>query len=78
VEYRYRNSEGVWEDRSEEPWFLWFVVEGEQRPPWSVWPEAVQEWTTPSTPASEEQTLWVVAADRRGGMGWWTQAIRVR
>jgi hypothetical protein len=76
--YQYRTSSGVWEDRTEEPWFLWYVEEGELQTPWSVWPEPVQEWTTPSTPSSEDQTLWVVAADRRGGMAWWIQPVRVR
>ncbi len=76
--YRYRNSDGVWEDRTEEPWVLWYVEEGALRTPWSVWPVTVQEWTTPPTPSSPDQTLRVVVADRRGGMAWWIQAVHLR
>ncbi|MBN1335244.1 MAG: hypothetical protein JXB39_04740 [Deltaproteobacteria bacterium] len=76
--YRYLNQDGVWEDRTEEPWFLWYVEEGDLTTPWSLWPHPVQEWTPPATPSFDHQTLWVVVADRRGGMGWWTQPVHIR
>jgi hypothetical protein len=76
--YVYLDSSGTWEDRVEEPYFTFYVEEGELDQEIALHPKTWVEWTTPARPANEVQHLWIVARDRRGGMGWWTQELTIR
>jgi hypothetical protein len=74
--YRYLTLDGTWEDREEEPYFSIFVQEGELDAANTLFPYSSFTWTTPEVPTTAEQTLWIVVQDRRGGMNWWSQAVR--
>jgi hypothetical protein len=76
--YRYLTEAGDWEDRVEEPYFSIFVEDGELDASNTLYPWSDFAWTTPAAPDATEQRLWIVVQDRRGGMGWWTQPIRLR
>lgn len=69
-EYSYRNSDGVDEDRVEEPYINLYATEGDFDQPWKLYPNLNFEYTAPENPASESGTLWIVVRDRRGGMSW--------
>lgn len=68
--YTYRNTDGVDEQREEEPYFTWYLQEGRFDQATTTWPYTEVLWTAPSEPAIADQSLWVVVRDRRGGMGW--------
>lgn len=76
--YTYRNSEGQDEARVEEPYVTWYVEEGDFDQSYSVWPDLQVDWWSPAAPELEESTIWVVVRDRRGGMGWYAQPVRIR
>ncbi len=76
--YKYRNGDGEVEDREEEPYFSWYSQEGSFSQTNSLWDVVTVEYTTPELPVHLEQSLWVVARDRRGGMGWAELPIRIR
>jgi len=77
-DYRYLDSEGRWEDRTEEPYFSIFVQEGSLDASNTLYPWSDFTWTAPRRPEATEQTIWILVQDRRGGMAWWTQPIYVR
>jgi hypothetical protein len=76
--YAYLDSEGTWEERDEQPYFTFYFQGGDVDQDVALWPDTAVEWTAPVSPDASEQNLWVVARDRRGGMGWWSQAVRIR
>lgn len=74
--YTYRNKSGEDEEREEEPYLSWYLVEGTFDQANSLYPHLSVNYTAPSEPAAESGDLWVVIRDRRGGMGWYHQPIR--
>lgn len=77
-EYQYKTSNGIWETRTEEPYFSWYRQEGDFNGSTSLYPYSGVEWTAPEKPTFDEQFIWVIVQDRRGGMGWWTQKVLVK
>ena len=76
--YTYRTEAGVDEERVEEPYFLWYAQEGSFDQTATLYPTVEVAYTTPAETERAEQSLWVVARDRRGGMGWAEVPIRLR
>lgn len=76
-DYAYLNSSGEWEDRTEEPYFQYYLEEGEFSQEYALYPYSGTTWHVPEIPTRDELTVWVVVQDRRGGMGWWTQRFLV-
>lgn len=68
--YTFRTSAGIDESREEEPYFSWYLQEGEFSQSSTLWPYASTVWLAPDEPTLSEQTVWGVVRDRRGGMGW--------
>lgn len=77
-DYLYLDSSGTWDKRTEEPYYTLYVTGGEPDQAYAVHPYADMEWTTPDGDTTTEHTLWVLVQDRRGGMDWWTQEVRIR
>jgi len=76
--YEYLNQQGQVEERVEEPYFSFYVEEGALDASYSIHPYGEVEWTAPTPAEKTDQMLWVVMQDRRGGMNWWSQQLRVR
>jgi hypothetical protein len=76
-EYTYVNSEGVLEDRVEEPYFSFFATYGTFDQAIALHPTVDFEFTAPVDPEVAEGSLWVVVRDRRGGMDWQELKLRV-
>lgn len=74
--YTYRTQDGEDEEREEEPYLSWYLVEGTFDQPNSLYPYLSVNYTAPEEPAADEGSLWVAIRDRRGGMGWIHQPIR--
>lgn len=68
--YTFRNASGEDETRTEEPYFSWYLQEGEFDQPNTLWPYAKVVYFAPEEPELTTQSLWVVVRDRRGGMAW--------
>lgn len=80
-DYVYVNSEGVSEDRSEEPYLTWYASNGAWNGnltvPLNGFDAPLEaKWRAPDEPG--EGTWYVVARDRRGGQAWLTQSYRVQ
>ncbi|RME27497.1 MAG: hypothetical protein D6798_04415 [Deltaproteobacteria bacterium] len=75
--YTYRTSEGVDEERTEEPFVTWYVEAGRFDQPYSLYPNLPVTWTAPLSAEEvyvgdgsvESWRLIAVIRDRRGGMG---------
>lgn len=76
-DYVYVNETGVAEDRTEEPYFSWYLQEGSFDQSNTLWPYTAIEYTVASDAAMTEQSLWVVVRDRRGGMAWIEQKLAI-
>ena len=76
-EYRFINKDGAEETRTEEPYFSWYLQHGAFDQSNTLWPYTEIEYTPEKDEAAAEQSLWVVVRDRRGGMTWAEQRIRV-
>ncbi len=74
--YEFRNSEGIVEERIEEPYASWFSSGGEVVEPITLWPYMESTWLSPDEEGAEG-TWYVVVRDRRGGMSWWIQDWQV-
>lgn len=68
--YTFRTSDDSDESREEEPYFSWYLQEGEFSQSSTLYPYAETVWLAPEAPTLRDQTLWGVVRDRRGGMGW--------
>ena len=77
-DYQFLTAEDEWEERTEEPYFSVFIQEGTLDTVNTLYPHSDFDWTAPSDPELEDQTIWIVVQDRRGGMNWWTQQISFR
>lgn len=73
--YKYLSSAGEAESRTEEPYFVFYMEQGEMDPNYSIFPESTVQWAAPATPAEGTTWVWTVVQDRRGGMGWWAQEL---
>jgi hypothetical protein len=73
--YTYRNSDDKDEERIEEPYFSWYLQQGEFDQESVLWPHTSVLWTAPSSPDATEESLWVVVRDRRGGMAWGSLSV---
>jgi hypothetical protein len=76
--YTYRNESGVDEQRTEQPYFSWYSQEGGFDQTNTLWDTTSVKYTTASSPTLPDQSIWVVARDRRGGMGWAELPIHLR
>jgi hypothetical protein len=76
--YSYTNSDGATEQRVEEPYFTFAAEGGSLQSSSALYPYSDFDWTAPSTANGEEIRIWIVVRDRRGGMGWWTQRIKLQ
>lgn len=74
-DYRFTTSEGVEEERVEEPYFTWYVEAGDVDQAFSLYPFSDIEWTAPNE--AFEGIIAVVVRDRRGGMGWASFRVQV-
>jgi len=77
-DYTYVTQDGVSETRTEEPYFTWYLQEGSFDETDTLYPYVEVQYTTPASPTLEEQSVWVVVRDRRGGMAWTELPIRLR
>jgi hypothetical protein len=68
--YTYVDTSGASETRTEEPYFAWYLQEGTFDQEDTLYPYVSVAYTAPADPELDTQSLWVVARDRRGGMGW--------
>ncbi len=69
--YSFVNSEGVTEERTEEPYLAWFATGGDLLESVTLVPYVEASWVAPA--AGETGTVWAVLRDRRGGMSWIAQ-----
>jgi len=74
--YTFRNSDGVDEERVEEPYINLYATEGSFDQFWKLYPHLNFTYTAPAEPQASEGQLWVVVRDRRGGMGWYELNLR--
>ncbi len=70
--YTYLNSDGVEEERTEEPYATFSTTSGEVFGSITLWPYMQAGFVAPLEEGTEGQWI-VVLRDRRGGMGWWVQ-----
>lgn len=77
-DYTYVRSDGTPETRTEEPYFTWYLQEGTFDQENTLYPYVEVQYTTPVEPTTEEQSVWVVVRDRRGGMAWAELPLRIR
>jgi len=78
--YRYLNSDGAWEDRTEEPFVTLYASDGDMAEQYGLYadsPLLEGRWTAPSG-FRESGTLYAAVRDRRGGMAWAVQPYTVR
>ncbi|MEL6345004.1 MAG: hypothetical protein AAFV53_17935 [Myxococcota bacterium] len=73
--YQFTTSEGVVEDRVEEPYFSFYVEAGSVDQAFSLYPFNSIEWTAPDDPF--EGLVVVTVRDRRGGMTWTSFRVQV-
>jgi len=71
----YLNSDGVEENRVEEPYFNFYATEGYFDSPYSLPSHSSVTWNSPVEPSGQTIRIWVVVRDRRGGMGWFEQVM---
>jgi hypothetical protein len=74
--YTYVREDGTVETRDEIPWIAFYATDGRFNQTESLYPELGRTWTAPETAGTH--TVWFVARDRRGGMGWATLRVEVR
>ena len=68
--YTFVNSDGVSEDRIEQPYVSFYASGGEFFQEISLYPYLEARWTAPVDPETSEHNIWLVLRDRRGGMTW--------
>jgi hypothetical protein len=73
--YTYVDSQGVCEERIEEPYFNWYIEGGSVDMPFSLYPFSSIEWTAPEE--AFDGMVVATARDRRGGMAWVRLAVTV-
>lgn len=76
-DYDYVNTDGAAEVRTEEPYFSWYLQEGAFDQANTLWPYTTVSYTAAADGALTDQSIYAVVRDRRGGMAWVEQKIRV-
>lgn len=76
--YTYVSSDGESEERTEEPYFSWYLQKGSFDQTNTLYPFTSVNYTTPADGSADDLGLWVVVRDRRGGMSWSQMTVRVR
>jgi hypothetical protein len=74
--YTFLNSDGVEEQREEEPYVLWYADGGTVDEPATLHPFLQSTWTAPDEPGTH--TIHAVMRDRRGGQDWRSLQVVVR
>jgi hypothetical protein len=67
--YTYINSDGIAEERVEEPYVSWYTTDGEMLETFTLYPYLEAGWVSPKQ-SGTAGTWWAVVRDRRGGMAW--------
>ncbi|MEZ4316553.1 MAG: hypothetical protein R3F61_03585 [Myxococcota bacterium] len=75
--YEYLNSDGVLEERVEQPYVSWFTTAGEMVEPATLYPFLEATWESPAE-SGVEGVIYAVCRDRRGGQDWREIPFRVR
>ncbi len=75
--YLFVNSDGVEEQRVEEPYVAWYATGGEMLEEVTLYPYLEATWVAPAEPGAEG-TWYAVLRDRRGGQAFWIQRYVVR
>lgn len=70
-DYQYVNSDGISEDRTEEPYVTWYATSGTIVQLWSLHPHLHTDWV--SGGFATTGSWYAVVRDRRGGMAWLEQ-----
>ncbi|MEZ4234860.1 MAG: hypothetical protein R3F59_01565 [Myxococcota bacterium] len=74
--YDYENSDGVVEQRVEEPYASWYTTGGEMLEEVTLWPRLEATWQAPKE--TLDRGFWyIVLRDRRGGVSWYTQEFTI-
>jgi len=76
-DYVYINSDGEREERTEEPYFSFYLTGGSFDQSIALHPFLDFEWTAPVDPPEDPVQMWMVVRDRRGGMAWSSLTIVV-
>ena len=76
-DYVYINSDGEREERTEEPYFSYYLTGGFFDQSIALYPFLDFEWTAPVDPPEDPVQMWMVVRDRRGGMTWSSLTIVV-
>jgi hypothetical protein len=71
--YTFVNSDGVEEERVEEPYVAWYATDGDMTEEVTLYPYLQATWVAPER-SGTRGTWYAVARDRRGGMAFWTQS----
>ncbi len=71
-DYVFVNSEGIEEQRVEEPYVAWFASGGDLLESVTLFPYLEASWTSPAAPGATG-AWYAVLRDRRGGMAWKVQ-----
>jgi len=75
--YEYQNSEGIIEQRTEEPYARWYGTAGSVDEDITLYPYLTATVRTPDAPGTGG-TWWAVVRDRRGGITWLSQNFIVK
>jgi hypothetical protein len=76
--YEFWTVDDTWEQRVEEPYFSIYIDHGAIDAANTLYPYSGFTWTAPEDPELTDATVWIVVQDRRGGMNWWSQQLRIR
>ncbi len=76
-DYTFVDDAGLAETRTEQPYFTWYLQEGSFDQSNTLWPYTTVQYTAPDSPTMNEQSLWCVVRDRRGGMAWVEQKLEL-
>ena len=75
--YEFVNSQGVVEERLEEPYVAWYTTGGTLLESVTLHPYTQADWISPKR-SGIDGTWYAVVRDRRGGMAWWSQRWKTR
>ena len=75
--YIFINSQGVEEERIEEPYVAWYATGGEMTEEVTLYPYLEATWVAPAERGASG-TWYAVLRDRRGGQAFWVQRYVVR
>ena len=76
--YTFIDDDGVSEERTEEPYLLWYTDQGGFDATATLYPDVDAAYIAPDAPQGDQGEVWVVVRDRRGGMSWAGLSLRYR